>query len=201
MKFKKITYIVRTFVLLPGLLFAFLFACDWFQSVLAPTAQAIISQAKKIIKKEDIPTSGNSELDKIILQASERNGVDPRLVHAVIWKESKYRQNAQSPRGALGLMQMLPATARRFECKDINDATENVEAGTKYLRWLLEKYSGNVELALAGYNAGEGAVDKYDNIPPYNETQDYVREIISRYGKTYHPILDPEKARIEFQIV
>ena len=94
----------------------------------------------------------------------------------------------------------MPATARRFGCKNLSDPVENVEAGTKYLSWLLKRFSGNVELALAGYNAGEGAVDKFKGVPPYGETQNYVRKISARYGKTYHPILSPEEARQEFHL-
>ena len=201
MLLSKLINIFRSFILVPCLIIGFLCLSDWFQCALAPTAKAILTQAIQIIHKEEIPSSGNKELDALILQAGERHGVDPRLIHAVVWKESKYRNNLQSPRGALGLMQLLPSTARRFDCANINDPAANIEAGTKYLRWLLERYNGDVALALAGYNAGEGAVDKYDKIPPYEETQDYVREIISRYGKTFHPILSPEKARIEFQLI
>ena len=148
----------------------------------------------------DIPTSGDADLDQIIFDAGERYGVDPRLIHAVIWKESKYNPRAESHKGAQGLMQMIPATARRFNCADISDPLQNVEAGTKYLRWLLQRFNGNVALTLAAYNAGEGAVDKYAGVPPFGETQDYVRSIIARYGKTFHPLLDPAEARIEFHL-
>jgi len=149
----------------------------------------------------DVPTSGDHELDLIIMRAGERYGVDPRFIHAVIWQESKYKPRARSYVGAQGLMQLMPATARRFGCEDANDPASNIDAGTKYLRFLLERFKGNVSLALAGYNAGEGAVDKYNGVPPYNETQNYVRIITGRYGKTYHPLLTPEQARIEFHLL
>jgi soluble lytic murein transglycosylase-like protein len=103
--------------------------------------------------------------------------------------------------GAQGLMQLMPATARRFGCDNANDPAANVEAGTKYLSWLLKRFEGNLELALAGYNAGEGAVDKYKGVPPYSETQNYVRRITSRYGKTYHPVLSPSDAKVAFHLV
>jgi len=148
----------------------------------------------------DIPTSGSIDLDWIIFRAGEREGVDPRFIHAVIWQESQYDSHAHSPAGAQGLMQLMPATGRRFGCKNLSDPVENVEAGTKYLSWLLKRFSGNVELALAGYNAGEGAVDKFKGVPPYGETQNYVRKISARYGKTYHPILSPKEARQEFHL-
>jgi soluble lytic murein transglycosylase-like protein len=136
----------------------------------------------------DIPTSGDPDLDRIIFEAGKREGVDPKFIHAVIWQESKYNPTAKSHAGAQGLMQLMPATAKRFGCDDPNDEAANVAAGTKYLRWLLERFSGNVELALAGYNAGEGAVDKYNGVPPYNETRNYVKIISQRYGQMYHPI-------------
>jgi soluble lytic murein transglycosylase-like protein len=136
----------------------------------------------------DIPTSGDPQLDRIIYEVGEQQGVDPRFIHAVIWQESKYDQHARSRAGAQGLMQLMPATAKRFGCEHPDDATENVTAGTKYLSWLLKRFAGNVELALAGYNAGEGSVDKYDGIPTYQETQNYVKIISQRYGKIYHPV-------------
>ncbi|MFN2530973.1 MAG: lytic transglycosylase domain-containing protein [Pyrinomonadaceae bacterium] len=142
----------------------------------------------------DIPSSGDRDLDWIILRAGEREGVDPRFIHAVIWQESKYDSHARSHAGAEGLMQLMPAAAQRFGCKDRNDREENIEAGTKYLSWLLKRFDGNVKLALAGYNAGEGTVDKYNGIPPYPETQKYVKVISERYGKTFHPVLPPDQA-------
>ena len=98
-------------------------------------------------------------------------------------------------------MQLIPTTASRFNCRNVNDPAQNIEAGTKYLRWLLERFDGNLVLALAAYNAGEGAVDKFNGVPPYNETQNYVRIITSRYGKTIHPLYTPEEARIQFGLV
>jgi soluble lytic murein transglycosylase-like protein len=139
-------------------------------------------------------------LDRIIFEAGANQGVDPRFIHAVIWQESKYKVDARSHAGAQGLMQLMPATAKRFGCDDPNDPVSNINAGTKYLSWLLKRFSGNVELALAGYNAGEGSVDKYDGIPPYTETQNYVKIISQRYGKTYHPVLSPAEAAQVFQL-
>ena len=155
-----------------------------FSHVLAPVA---VASAETTIPA-DMPTSGDPELDRIILEAGEKEGVDPRFIHAVIWQESKYKVAARSHAGAQGLMQLMPATAKRFGCEHPDDPQENITAGTKYLSWLLKRFAGNVELALAGYNAGEGSVDKYDGIPPYNETQNYVKIISKRYGKIYHPV-------------
>jgi soluble lytic murein transglycosylase-like protein len=157
-----------------------------FSRVLAPVAVASPDTAFRI--PADIPTSGDAKLDRIIFEAGEKQGIDPRFIHAVIWQESKYKVDARSHAGAQGLMQLMPATAKRFGCNDPSDPVENITAGTKYLSWLLKRFAGNVELALAGYNAGEGSVDKYDGIPPYNETQNYVKIISKRYGKMYHPV-------------
>jgi len=157
-----------------------------FSRVMAPDVIAKPDTTSRI--PADMPTSGDRELDRIIFEAGEKEGIDPRFIHAVIWQESKYKVEAKSHVGAQGLMQLMPATAKRFGCHDPNDPADNINAGTKYLSWLLKRFAGNVELALAGYNAGEGSVDKYDGIPPYNETQNYVKIISKRYGKMYHPV-------------
>ncbi|HEX5965592.1 MAG TPA: lytic transglycosylase domain-containing protein [Pyrinomonadaceae bacterium] len=169
-----------------------------FSRVLAPEVVAHPTVLKQM--SADIPTSGSESIDRLIFDAGAREGVDPRFIHAVIWQESRYKTNAQSHAGAVGLMQLMPAAAERFGCADRNDPAANIAAGTKYLRWLLKRFDGNVELALAGYNAGEGSVDKYDGIPPYKETKNYVKVISERYGKTYHSVLPPQEAEAEFKI-
>jgi len=148
----------------------------------------------------DIPVSGDCDLDWTIYRAGQEAGVDPRFIHAVIRQESRYKKEALSHVGAQGLMQLMPATAKRFGCDDPNDPAANIKAGTKYLAWLLKRFDGDVTLALAGYNAGEGAVDKYNGVPPYNETQNYVRKIVANYGKTYLQVVRPEEARPEVQV-
>ena len=183
-----------------ALLFFFIFSNVTgilFSHVLAPVA---VASSAELEIPADIPTSGDKNLDRIIFEVGQREGVDPRFIHAVIWQESKYDTSARSHAGAQGLMQLMPATAKRFGCEDPNDPEANIEAGTKYLGWLLKRFSGNVELALAGYNAGEGSVDKYNGVPPYNETRNYVKIISQRYGKTYHPVLSPEEAAQVFQL-
>jgi soluble lytic murein transglycosylase-like protein len=169
----------------------------FFSPVFAPTVNA---EVREIIP-QDIPSSGDPDLDLIIYRAGGRHGIDPRFIHAVIWQESKYKSKALSHAGAQGLMQLMPATARRFGCTDPEDMASNVEAGTKYLRWLLKRFNGDVALALAGYNAGEGAVDKYHGVPPYNETQNYVRKIVANYGKTFHPVTFDEVTKVNNESV
>src|SRR5688572_18705222 len=120
-----------------------------FTRVLAPVAAKTV--ADSLIENfipADVPTSGDAELDKIIFQVGSREGVDPRLLHAVIWQESKYKPSAESHAGAQGMMQLMPAAAKRFKCDDRLDPKANIEAGTKYLRWLLKRFDGNVTLAL-----------------------------------------------------
>ncbi|HEX3559129.1 MAG TPA: lytic transglycosylase domain-containing protein [Pyrinomonadaceae bacterium] len=169
---------------------------------ISASAKAVVSAASfEEFIPADMPTSGDHNLDLIIIRVGERDGVDPRLIHAVIWQESRYNQNAVSHVGAQGLMQLMPATAKRFDCDNINDAESNVEAGTKYLRWLLNHFNGDVSLALAAYNAGEGSVEKHAGVPPFAETQNYVRIITGRYGKTYHPVLAPEDAAAYFNLL
>ena len=170
-----------------------------FSRVLAPEAVAHPVQRVRAIPA-DIPSSGSEQIDRMIFEAGEREGVDPRFIHAVIWQESRYVADAQSHAGAVGLMQLMPAAAERFGCEDRTDPASNIAAGTKYLSWLLKRFEGNVELALAGYNAGEGAVKKYNGIPPYNETRNYVKIISKRYGKTFHPVLSPEQAAQAFNL-
>ncbi|WP_350282237.1 transglycosylase SLT domain-containing protein [Nitrosomonas sp.] len=113
--------------------------------------------------------------------------IDPGLVLAVIAVESGFNTQAVSPKNAQGLMQLIPATAERFQVRDVFDPEENIRGGMAYLRWLLAFFKGDVALVAAAYNAGEGAVEKYRGIPPYPETVKYVDKIMSRYNKTSHP--------------
>ena len=128
-------------------------------------------------------SSGNAALDTLVRTAAAQNGLDPCLILSVMRAESGFNRSAVSVKGASGLMQLMPETAARFGVKNIFDPEENVMAGARYLRWLLDRFKGDVRLALAGYNAGEGAVELYGlRIPPFLETQNYVRTIYTRYS-------------------
>jgi hypothetical protein len=201
MKFPRFPHL-RSAKFAPFAIFSLFFLTNftglYFSPALAPTVEA---SARVEVIPLDIPLSGDCDLDLIIFRAGKRQGVDPRFIHAVIQQESKYDPDAHSPAGARGLMQLMPATAKRFDCDDLTDEACNVEAGTKYLAWLLKRFDGDVKLTLAAYNAGEGSVDKYQGVPPYPETQDYVNKIVANYGKTYHPVLSPEDAKLAFRLI
>ena len=112
-----------------------------------------------------------------IAAAASSHGIDEAIVRAIIHAESAFNPNALSRVGAQGLMQLMPATARRFKVSNAFDAGQNIQGGVEYLAWLLKRFDGNLTLAAAGYNAGEGAVDKYKGVPPYSETQRYVQRV------------------------
>ncbi len=120
--------------------------------------------------------------EELVDEAAHKAGLPPAIVHSVAKAESGYRQDAVSRKGAIGLMQLMPGTAAELQA-DPRDAAQNAEAGAKYLRSLLVKYDGDVAKALAAYNAGPGAVDKYNGVPPYPETRSYVNRVISNYKR------------------
>jgi soluble lytic murein transglycosylase-like protein len=138
-------------------------------------------------------STGDANVDRFIVDAATRHGVDPVLIYSIMHRESSFKRFALSPKGARGLMQLMPATAARFGVSNIFDPQQNIDAGTRYMRFLLNMFDGDVRLALAGYNAGEGAVLKYGRrVPPYSETQEYVRRISERYAL----MRDPSTARV-----
>ena len=123
--------------------------------------------------------------DQLIRQAAQHHGVSEGLVKAIMHTESGFNIHARSPVGAQGLMQLMPATARRFNVSNAYDPQQNIFGGVKYLSWLLKRFNGDTRLAIAAYNAGEGNVDKYGDVPPFRETRDYVKRVTSRYQNLY----------------
>lgn len=129
-------------------------------------------------------TTGNSRIDSLIRYYGGQHEIDPYLIYCLMSQESRFISSATSHKGAQGLMQLMPGTAARYGVTNPYDVAQNIKGGTRYLKDLLKMFNGRVDLALAGYNAGEGAVMKYGySVPPYNETRNYVRLILARYGK------------------
>jgi soluble lytic murein transglycosylase-like protein len=129
-------------------------------------------------------STGNNRIDGLIRTYGKQYGVDPFLIYCTMSQESKFSTNATSYKGAMGLMQLMPDTAARYGVTNPYDVAQSIMGGTRYLKDLLKMFNGRVDLALAGYNAGEGAVMKFGNtIPPYSETRNYVRLILARYTK------------------
>jgi soluble lytic murein transglycosylase-like protein len=125
--------------------------------------------------------NATSDMDQLINQASQQYNLPAKLIKAVIQHESNFNPNALSKSGASGLMQLMPTTARSLGVNDVFDPEQNILAGSKYLKQMLDKYAGNLELALAAYNAGPANVDKYGGIPPFKETANYVQKITDTY--------------------
>ena len=142
----------------------------------APKAVAPPAPVAEAAPQFEVP----EHVDAIITKAAAKHDVDPNLVRAVIKVESAYRPKARSHKGAMGLMQLMPATAREYGVQNAYDPEENINAGVKHLRSLLDRFE--LRLAVAAYNAGAGAVQRYSGIPPYRETRDYVRKVLAFAG-------------------
>jgi soluble lytic murein transglycosylase-like protein len=137
-------------------------------------------------------SSGNSKIDALIKQNGAKYGVDPYLIFCVMEQESHFNSRVVSPKGAAGLMQLMPGTSARFGVRHPFSPAENISAGTRYLKQLMTKFNGRVDLVLAGYNAGEGAVVRFGHrVPPYSETRNYVKQISYRYRKAKGPAKTP----------
>jgi len=147
-----------------------------------PYAESGPARVVEAVREPDQAVSlAATPFGEIIQTVARAHGVDPMLVRAVIEVESRYRPRARSPKGAMGLMQLMPATARRYDVKNPYDPKANIAAGVMHLKSLIDRWGG-VELALAAYNAGEAAVKKFNGIPPYRETRNYVARILSLAG-------------------
>ena len=137
----------------------------------------------KVDNKKDPTSISRSEINDLITKYSDKNGLDEDFVKAVINQESGFNPNATSHCGAMGLMQLMPATAQGLGVTNAYDAEQNIEGGTKYLKGLMDRFNNDKSLALAAYNAGPNAVQKYGGIPPYAETQNYVKSVLSKYDR------------------
>jgi hypothetical protein len=135
----------------------------------------------EVLEEVESPTTPGGDLTALAVQAAKRHGLDPDLVLAVIAVESNFRPQAVSPKGAQGLMQLMPATAASLGVRDVFDPAQNLDGGARHLGSLLTLYGGDLARALAAYNAGAKAVDKSNGVPPYQETREYVRKVLKKY--------------------
>lgn len=174
---------------------AWIFLALWPALGAAQVRLGVSAEGRKIIYNEGVQQRArrlsttlvpipDSEVQIAIDRHAEAQSLDPKLVRAVIQVESGYNQKARSHKGAMGLMQLMPGTASQLKVENPYDPYENVGGGTRYLRHLMDRFPGRVDLAVAAYNAGPGAVERYNGIPPYRETRDYVRRVMALYNGT-----------------
>jgi soluble lytic murein transglycosylase-like protein len=162
------------------------------QSVTWPAAEvpACLTQADAPSRTAQAPSvvvRAPAHIERLVQRLAPQFRVDPKLALTIIAVESNFDSYAVSRSAAMGLMQLIPQTARRFGVKNAFDPPQNIRGGLAYLRWLLAYYEGDVALVAAAYNAGEGAVDRHKGVPPFAETREYVRRVVERYGNAPHP--------------
>ncbi|GEO39637.1 hypothetical protein SAE02_37850 [Skermanella aerolata] len=179
-------------------------AASWFRRAIELGHPEAREMMPKAVSLKDLPAPGcyivsalaptpgvalmpPAQIEKMVRGMAPDFGLDPNFVLAIMQIESNYRTDAVSPRNAQGLMQLIPDTAERFGVKDPFDAKDNMRGGMRYLRWLLAYFQGDVSLVAAAYNAGEGAVERYRGVPPYKETETYVKRLNSVYPRKRHP--------------
>lgn len=143
--------------------------------------KGVNGMTQSVASQDAVRPSGTNPYDGLIRRAAERHELDPALLSAVVRAESGFDPNAQSSAGAMGLMQLMPETAKSLGVRDPYNPAQNIEGGATLLRSLIDRYDGRLDLALAAYNAGSGAVDKYNGVPPYPETRGYVDTILNDY--------------------
>ncbi len=149
-----------------------------------PAREIVSIEAEDVFQANPTPPrAAAGPFSELIRAAAKRHGVDEMLITCVIAEESNFNPRAISPRLAAGLMQLLPSTALRFAVTDVFDPVQNIEGGTRYLKELLDRYRGDLKLALAAYNAGPEVVTRYGGVPPYTETRNYVKHITARYAQ------------------
>lgn len=147
----------------------------------SPVTEIVEQRSQAAVPR--IAKANRSRYDEHVQAAAREHGVDAALIHAVISAESGYNALARSPKGARGLMQLIPETAARYGATNLLDPRENIQAGTRYLKDLIAMFGNDLRLALAAYNAGEGAVMRYGTIPPYRETREYVPKVLAYYKR------------------
>lgn len=153
-----------------------------FGSLLMPNATTNVNaQISTQPELRGYAQTSKPQILNMISKIAHKHGVDEKLVKALVQQESGFNPNAKSHCGAMGLMQLMPGTAKTLGVTDPYNPVQNVDGGVRHLKWLLSKYHGNVILSLAAYNAGSGAIDKYGDVPPYAETQNYVKKILANY--------------------
>jgi len=160
-------------------------------SVNAPADEGGVQAARSFRPVRSASAVPPAELDRLVQQAATAKQVDPKLVHSIIQVESGYNPNAVSNKGAMGLMQLIPGTAKRFGVENPFDPGQNIHGGVSYLKYLLNMFKGDVTLSLAAYNAGENSVLRVGGIPAFRETQDYVRKVNYLYGADFAPARRP----------